>query len=404
MLLAHAGILPAGGPEQMGDGLMSDYVSDCGPSLGADGSSSADGGVQYRPGKELELPRNRTHRVMVGDVPVGGGAPVSVQTMLNTPTSDVDLALKRISDVEDIGCEIVRLAVPTKKDVEPFGRICGQSPLPVVADIHFDYKLAIACARNGAAALRINPGNIGAVERVDAVIDAAGEAGIPIRIGVNGGSLEQRFRDMEGMTQAQKLAASARESVEHFWDRGFYDIVVSTKAHDVPTTIETYRTLSRELPEVPLHLGVTEAGTIRQGTVKSAIGLGTLLQEGIGDTMRVSLTADIEEEVLVGWEILASLGIRRRTPELTSCPTCGRTQIDLISIANEVQERLEKIKKPIHVAVMGCVVNGPGEAADADIGVAGGKGKGAIFAHGEVLRTVPEDQIVDALFEEIDKL
>ena len=352
----------------------------------------------------LQPARNRTRRVMVGDVPVGGGAPVSVQTMLDLPTSDVDTALERIGDVEELGCEIVRLAVPTKKDVEPFGCICAESPLPVVADIHFDYKLAIAATKAGASALRINPGNIGSEDRVDAVIDAAGEAGIPIRIGVNAGSLEQRFRDMEGMTQAQKLAASASESVEHFWDRGFADVVVSTKAHDVPTTIEAYRALSRDLPEVPLHLGVTEAGTLRQGTVKSAIGLGTLLQEGIGDTMRVSLTADIEEEVLVGWEILASIGLRRRMPELISCPTCGRTQIDLIPIANEVQSRLANIGKPIRVAVMGCVVNGPGEAADADIGVAGGKGKGAIFAHGEVLRTVPEDQIVDALFEEIDKL
>ncbi len=351
-----------------------------------------------------QLPRNLTRKVYVGEVAVGGGAPVSVQTMLNTPPSDVDAALKSIKSVQKLGCEIVRIAVPTKADVEPFGAICEQSPLPVVADIHFDYKLAIAAAQNGAAALRINPGNIGSVERVDAVIDAAGQAQIPIRIGVNAGSLDQKYRDMHELSLSQKLAASVQEFVEHFEKRGFEDIVVSAKVHDVPTTVETYQALSQSIPHVPLHIGVTEAGTLRQGTVKSAVGLGMLLAQGIGDTLRVSLTADIEEEVRVGWEILQVLGLRRRTPELTSCPTCGRTKIDLISIANEVQERLSTIEKPIRVAVMGCVVNGPGEAADADIGMAAGKGKGVIFSHGEVLQTVEEVNIVEALFEEIDKL
>ena len=346
----------------------------------------------------------KTRRVMVGDVPVGGGAPVAVQTMLSTPTSDVPLALEQIRAVEEIGCEIVRLAVPNSSVLDQFGRICELSPLPVVADIHFDYRLAIEAARRGAAKLRVNPGNIGSTERVNAVIDAAGEAGIPIRIGVNAGSLEPRLRDATGMTPAQKLAASAQGFVEHFESRGFRDIVVSAKAHDVPTTIETYRLLSQAIPTVPLHIGVTEAGTLRQGTVKSAIGLGILLAEGIGDTMRVSLTAGIEEEVLVAWEILSSLGLRRRSPEIVSCPTCGRTQIDLISIATEVTERLARVDKPIKVAVMGCVVNGPGEASDADIGMAAGDGKGIIFAHGERLRTVPEAEIVDALFEEIAKL
>ena len=348
--------------------------------------------------------RNKTHQVMVGNVPVGGGAPVAVQTMLNTPTTDVESCLKQIESVTQLGCEIVRLAVPTKACLDSFARICEQSPLPVVADIHFDYKLAIGAAQRGAAKLRINPGNIGATDRVDAVIDAAGEAGIPIRIGVNGGSLEQRFRDMHGMSNAQKLAASAQEFVEHFLDRGFRDIVVSAKAHDVNDTIETYRVLSANMPTVPLHIGVTEAGTLRQGTVKSAVGLGILLSQGIGDTLRVSLTAGIEEEVLVGWEILSSLYLRRRSPELISCPTCGRTQIDLISIATEVEQRLANVNKPIRVAVMGCVVNGPGEATDADIGMAAGNGKGIIFKHGEVLRHVDEAQIVEALFDEIEKM
>ena len=351
-----------------------------------------------------ELPRNLTRRVMVGSVPVGGGAPVSVQTMLSTPTSDVDLALREIARVADLGCEIVRLAIPSEAELEPFGRICEASPLPVVADIHFDYKLAIGAARRGAAKLRINPGNIGSTERVDAVIDAAGEAGIPIRIGVNGGSLEQRLRDAKGMSLPEKLAASVEGFVEHFQTRGFDDIVLSAKAHDVPTTVETYRMLSKRLPGVPLHIGVTEAGTLRQGTVKASAGLGILLAEGIGDTLRVSLTGSIDDEVLVGWEILQACGLRRRTPELVSCPTCGRTQIDLIPIAEEVATRLSRIAKPIKVAVMGCVVNGPGEAADADIGIAGGKGEGLIFAHGEVLRKVPESEIVEALFEEIRKL
>ncbi len=353
---------------------------------------------------EKKTPHDKTREVMVGNVPVGGGAPVAVQTMLSTPTTDVELALQQINSATSLGCEIVRLAVPTSACLEPFGQICEQSPLPVVADIHFDYRLAIGSAEQGAAKLRINPGNIGSESRVDAVIDAAGEAGIPIRIGVNGGSLDQKYRDMQGMTQAEKLAASAVEYVEHFESRGFKDIVVSAKAHDVPTTIDTYRILSREIPQVPLHIGVTEAGTLRQGTVKSAVGLGILLAQGIGDTMRVSLTAGIEEEVKVAWEILSSLGLRRRSPEIISCPTCGRTQVDLIKIATEVTERLATVEKPIKVAVMGCVVNGPGEAADADIGMAAGRGEGMIFSHGKTLRKVPEDQIVDALFEEIDNL
>lgn len=350
------------------------------------------------------LARERTRRVMVGSVPLGGGSPVVVQSMTCTPTVDADATLAQVNALVDAGCDLVRVTVPSREALGPFERICRESPVPIVADIHFDYRLAIGAVRVGAAKLRINPGNIGDWERVDAVIDAAGEAGAAIRIGVNAGSLDKRIAERGDLTQPEKLVASSLEFVEHFEKRGFDDIVLSAKAHSVPTTIETYRALSRELPHVPLHLGVTEAGTVQQGTIKSAVGLGVLLAEGIGDTMRVSLTADPVEEPPVCWGILQSLGLRRRGPELVSCPTCGRTQVDLIGLAEEVGERLKGCSKPISVAVMGCVVNGPGEASDADVGVACGRGVGMVFRHGEVIRKVPEDQIVDALMEEIDRL
>lgn len=350
------------------------------------------------------LARERTRRVMVGSVPLGGGSPVVVQSMTCTPTVDADATLAQVNALVDAGCDLVRVTVPSREALGPFERICRESPVPIVADIHFDYRLAIGAVRAGAAKLRINPGNIGDWERVDAVIDAAGEAGAAIRIGVNAGSLDKRIAERDGLTQPEKLVASSLEFVEHFEKRGFDDIVLSAKAHSVPTTIETYRALSRELPHVPLHLGVTEAGTVQQGTIKSAVGLGVLLAEGIGDTMRVSLTADPVEEPPVCWGILQSLGLRRRGPELVSCPTCGRTQVDLIGLAEEVGERLKGCSKPISVAVMGCVVNGPGEASDADVGVACGRGVGMVFRHGEVIHKVPEDQIVDALMEEIDRL
>lgn len=350
------------------------------------------------------LARERTRRVMVGSVPLGGGSPVVVQSMTCTPTVDADATLAQVNALVDAGCDLVRVTVPSREALGPFERICRESPVPIVADIHFDYRLAIGAVRAGAAKLRINPGNIGDWERVDAVIDAADEAGAAIRIGVNAGSLDKRIAERDDLTQPEKLVASSLEFVEHFEKRGFDDIVLSAKAHSVPTTIETYRALSRELPHVPLHLGVTEAGTVQQGTIKSAVGLGVLLAEGIGDTMRVSLTADPVEEPPVCWGILQSLGLRRRGPELVSCPTCGRTQVDLIGLAEEVGERLKGCSKPISVAVMGCVVNGPGEASDADVGVACGRGVGMVFRHGEVIRKVPEAQIVDALMEEIDRL
>ncbi len=347
--------------------------------------------------------RNKTRQVHVGNVPVGGGAPVSVQSMTNTNPEDAYATLAQIDKLAQAGCEIIRCTVPRMEALDAFKHICTESPLPVVADIHFDYKLAIEAIRHGAAAVRINPGNIGSFDRVDAVIDTAGEYGVPIRIGVNAGSLDKSVDERQDLSLSQKLVASAISFVDHFEQRGFYDVVLSAKAHDVPTTLETYRNLSRELPHIPLHLGVTEAGTALQGTIKSAVGLGALLEEGIGDTMRVSLTADPTEEVRVGWEILAALGMRRRGPELVSCPTCGRTQVNLIAIAEEVEKRLASVRAPITVAVMGCVVNGPGEARGADIGVACGRGKGVLFANGETIRTVEEDHIVDALMEEIER-
>ncbi|MDM8301262.1 flavodoxin-dependent (E)-4-hydroxy-3-methylbut-2-enyl-diphosphate synthase [Collinsella tanakaei] len=353
---------------------------------------------------EQVVPRTLTRKVHVGDVAIGGDAPVVVQSMTCTPTSDTEATLAQVRALADAGCDIVRVTLPDKDAIDSFARICALSPVPIVADIHFDYRLAIAAVRAGAAKLRINPGNIGSWERVDAVIDAAGERGAAIRIGVNAGSLEQDIAERDDLTLPQKLVASSLRFVDHFEQRGFRDIVLSAKAHSVPTTIDTYRALSRELPDIPLHLGVTEAGTVRQGTIKSSVGLGVLLAEGIGNTLRVSLTADPVEEPPVAWGILECLGIRRRGPELVSCPTCGRTQVNLIPIAQEVERRLQNVTKPISVAVMGCVVNGPGEASDADVGVACGRGSALLFRHGEVIRKIDEDHIVDELMREIESL
>ncbi|MDO8963785.1 MAG: flavodoxin-dependent (E)-4-hydroxy-3-methylbut-2-enyl-diphosphate synthase [Coriobacteriia bacterium] len=346
--------------------------------------------------------RRETRPVMVGPVPVGGGAPVTVQSMTTTDTRDPGATLEQIARLADAGCEIVRVAIPRADALEGFERIAAESPLPVVADIHFDHRLAIEAARRGAKKLRINPGNIGAPERFDAVLEAAGEAGIPVRIGVNAGSLADEYAEKD-WPLAEKLVASAVAFCAHAEARGFLDIVVSAKASSVVATVDAYRRLAEAVP-YPLHLGVTEAGTLQRGTVKSAAGLGILLAEGIGDTMRVSLTADPVEECHVAWDILSALDLRRRSPELVSCPTCGRCEIDLIPIAEEVSRRLKDVRTPLKVAVMGCVVNGPGESRDADIGVAAGKGVGIIFAKGEIVRKVAESEIVDALFEEIGRL
>lgn len=356
--------------------------------------------------------REKTRPVQVGSVTIGGGTPVVVQSMTNVPMVDDGAGphldpsgnFDQILRLKDAGCEVVRVAVPNRASLPYFEQVTTVSPLPVIADIHFDHEIAIGAAHRGAAALRINPGNIGSTERVDAVIDAAGEAGIPIRIGVNAGSLEDALAARDDLTQAEKLALSARGFVEHFHERQFEDIVVSAKAHDVLTTVAAYEQLSRELPEVPLHIGITEAGGIQQGTIKSAAGLGMLLARGIGDTMRVSLTADPVEEIAVAYGILAAVDVRRVKPEIISCPTCSRCQVDLIPIADEVTRRLGKLDKPLKVAVMGCVVNGPGEARDADLGVACGKDSGMLFAHGERLRKVPADRIVDELFSTIEQL
>jgi (E)-4-hydroxy-3-methylbut-2-enyl-diphosphate synthase len=322
--------------------------------------------------------------------------------MTNTDTRDAQTTLEQIGRLAEAGCEIVRVAVARADALDSFSAICAGSALPVVADIHFDHRLAIEAVARGAAKLRINPGNIGSLDRVDAVLEAAGEAGIPVRIGVNAGSLAAEFEDRD-WDPADKLVASAVAFCEHAASRGFLDIVVSTKASSVRATIDAYRKLSGLVP-YPLHLGVTEAGTLLGGTVKSSVGLGILLDEGIGDTMRVSLTADPVEEVRVAWDILAALEIRRNGPDLVSCPTCGRCEVDLIPIAEEVARRLATVRTPIKVAVMGCVVNGPGESRDADIGVACGRGVGLIFAKGKAVRKVPEGGIVDALFQEIAKL
>lgn len=348
-----------------------------------------------------ELARTRTRRVNVGGVAMGAGAPVVVQSMLTAPTANPEAAIAQAKDLAEAGCEIVRAAIPNSSALDGFAQLCRACPAPVVADIHFDHRLAVRACELGASGLRINPGNIGSWDKVDAVIDAARAARIPIRIGVNAGSIDRELDARDDLSLAEKMALSATGFVRHFEDRDFGDIVLSAKAHDVGVTVDAYRRLSRELPSIPLHLGITEAGTAFQGTIKSSVGLGILLSEGIGDTLRVSLTADPVEEIPVAWGILQALGLRRRTPELISCPTCARCQVDMIPIARQVEERLRTLSLPISVAVMGCEVNGPGEARGTDIGVACSRGSGAIFCHGEIVRRVPDDQIVEALFAEI---
>jgi (E)-4-hydroxy-3-methylbut-2-enyl-diphosphate synthase len=349
-------------------------------------------------------PNQKTNQVLVGSVPLGGGAPCAVQSMLNLPLNQVEENLQQINRVAEAGCDIIRIAIPHTSDLDYFEEICAKSPLPVVADIHFDAAIAIEAAKRGAAKLRINPGNIGGLEATIPVLEAAKQAGIPVRIGVNAGSLDKKLQENTSLTLPQKLAQSAKDYVEFCQQQGFTNLVVSAKAHDVPTTVETYRIISQEMPHIPLHIGVTEAGTLFQGLIKSASGLGILLEEGIGDTMRISLTDDPVEEVKAAWVLLGALGLRLRYPELISCPTCGRCKVDLISLAKQVESRLQSVSRPLRVAVMGCVVNGPGEAKDADIGVACGSGQGAIFVGGHVIKKVPENEIVDQLMEEIGKL
>jgi len=340
---------------------------------------------------------------MVGAVPVGGGAPITIQSMCNTRTSDVAATVSQIRRLEQAGCEIIRVAVPDMAAARAVGEIRRQIDIPLVADIHFDYKLALQCVESGVDKIRINPGNIGSRERVRAVADACAERGIPIRIGVNGGSLEKELLAKYSGVTAEALVESAMGHVHLLNDCGFDDICISVKCSRVPVNMRAYQLL-HEQTEYPLHLGVTEAGTPTMGVLKSAIGIGGLLCQGIGDTLRVSLTADPEEEIRAAKDILTAAGLRQTGPNLIACPTCGRTAYDMIPIAREVERRLKDCNKPITVAVMGCAVNGPGEAAAADVGIAGGQNEGLIFCKGKILYKVPQDKLVDALMHEIDLL
>lgn len=342
-------------------------------------------------------------QIQVGSVLVGGDAPVSIQSMLNTKTTDVEGSLAQIRALKAAGCQIARLAVPDMDAAKGFREIAAESPLPLVADIHFDYRLAIAAAEGGASKIRINPGNIGGKERVKAVVDVCKEKHIPIRIGVNGGSLEKNILEKYGHPTPEALVESALGHVALLEEQGFYDICISMKSSSVPVTMAAYRLMDQKT-DYPLHLGVTETGTEHMGVIKSAIGIGGLLCLGIGNTLRVSLTADPVREIIAAKEILQATGIRKEGPEFISCPTCGRTQIDLIGLASEVERRLQGMNKPITVAVMGCIVNGPGEAKEADVGIAGGKDCGVLFAKGKKLKTLPYDQLADALMEYIETL
>ena len=342
-------------------------------------------------------------QILVGGVPIGGGAPVAIQSMLNTKTTDVEASLRQIKQLATAGCQIARLAVPNMEAARSFAEICKESPLPLVADIHFDYKLAIAAAEGGASKIRINPGNIGGEDRVKAVVDVCKEKKIPIRIGVNGGSLEKELLEKYGHPTAEALVESAFGHLELLEKFGFYDTCVSMKSSTVPTMVAACR-LFREKCDYPLHIGVTETGPVRQGLMKSAMGIGALLLEGIGDTIRVSLTDDPVEEVYAAKDILKAAGLRREGVNIISCPTCGRTRIDLIGLVNQVDEALKNCEKPITVAVMGCIVNGPGEAREADIGIAGGDGWGMIFEKGVQVDKLPFDDLLSALLERIDKM
>lgn len=347
--------------------------------------------------------RRNSRKVKVRDIYVGGDAPITIQSMTNVRTSNVNEVLAQMNELHKAGCEIIRCAVLDMNDAEALKEITEKSPMPVVADIHFDYKLALKAIENGVSALRINPGNIGGIDRITKVAEACKAKNIPIRIGVNSGSVEKDILKKYGKPTAEGLVESALRNVKILEDLDFFDIVISIKSSNVQMMIEAYRLIADKC-DYPLHLGVTESGTVFKGTIKSSVGIGTLLAEGIGDTIRVSLTSDPVEEIKVASEILKSLGLKKSGVEFVSCPTCGRTQINLIKIAEEVEKKLENCKKQIKVAVMGCVVNGPGEAREADIGIPGGRGEGIIFRKGEIVRKVKEDQLIDALMEEIEKL
>jgi (E)-4-hydroxy-3-methylbut-2-enyl-diphosphate synthase len=340
-----------------------------------------------------------TRAVRVRDVQIGGGAPVAVQGMTKGDTRDVKGTLEEIARYVDVGCELVRVAVPDMEAAQAVGSIVRGSPIPVVADIHFDYRLALEVLRQGVDKLRLNPGNIGDRERVETVVRQAQERGVPIRIGVNAGSLEKTLRMDLGRT-AEALVKSAMKHVRILEDLNFQDIIISLKASDVPTTLAAYRLMAKTT-NYPLHVGLTEAGTQFSGSIKSAVGIGTLLAEGIGDTIRVSMTGPGEEEIRVAWEILKSLKLRQRGVDIVACPTCGRLQFDMWPVVGELEKRLATVAEPITVAVMGCAVNGPGEARDADVGLAGGKNMGLLFRHGEIVRRIEQENMVEELWQEV---
>jgi len=349
------------------------------------------------------MKRKKTRQISIGGVTVGGNAPISVQSMTKTDTRDVDKTVAQIQGLEAAGCEIVRVAIPDKVACERFGEIRERVKLPLVADIHFDHRLAIGAMERGADAIRINPGTIRGRKRVEDIVGMAKDRAIPIRIGINSGSLERDLlTKYEGATP-DAMVESALRSIRFMEDLDFHEIKVSLKASDVIKTIDAYRLISREV-DYPLHLGITEAGTLISGTIKSSIGIGLLLYEGIGDTLRVSLTGDPVDEVRVGYGILRALGLRQRGADIVSCPTCGRCEIDLIPIAEEVERKLSHLRDPIRVAVMGCVVNGPGEAREADVGIAGGRRGGLLFREGKVLRKCPQGDLVQAIVEEVEKM
>jgi len=345
--------------------------------------------------------RKRTKKIFIGGVAVGGGAPVSVQSMTNTDTRDAKATLRQIRRLEKTGCDIVRVAVPDDKAAESLKEIVGGARIPVVADIHFSHRLAIQSIEAGADAIRINPGNIGSRERVSAVLKKAKERGIPVRVGVNAGSLEKDILKKHGHPTAEALAESALRSIALVESLSFKNIKVSIKSSDVQSCLDAYRIVSRKT-RYPLHIGITEAGTAFSGTIKSAVGIGILLEEGIGDTLRVSLSADPVEEVRVGFEILKCLGLRTHGPELISCPTCGRQQVDVVAMAEKVEKMLSGIKQPLKIAVMGCEVNGPGEAKAADIGMAGSKNTGVIFKKGKIVKKCRKKNLLEEFIKEIE--
>ncbi|MBC8229721.1 flavodoxin-dependent (E)-4-hydroxy-3-methylbut-2-enyl-diphosphate synthase [bacterium] len=349
------------------------------------------------------ITRRISREVKVGNLTIGANAPISVQSMTNTDTRDVSATLAQINRLEEVGCEIIRVAVPNMSAAESLKAIKQEMTVPLVADIHFDYRLALKVIDGGVDKLRINPGNIGSEDRVKAVVKAAKSRGIPLRIGVNAGSLGDELIEKYGHNCPEALVESAQKHIKILEQLDFHDIVISLKDSNVVNMIDSYR-LMAEQTDYPLHLGVTEAGTKFSGTIKSAIGIGVLLHEGIGDTIRVSLTEDPVEEVKVGFEILKSVGLRVHGPNIIACPTCGRCQINLIDIAHEIERRTSHIKKPLNIAVMGCVVNGPGEAKGADIGIAGGKGKGIIFKHGVKIKTVAEENLIEEFLAELERL